>query len=191
VRIGHKTREESIDEINEEINEELVSEMMDEIGYNFDPSLLSKGIVVYYTGNRLDDENLKNQLAASLPDYMIPNRFIHIEEIPVTENGKADKARLPDPNSKFYNNNKSTYQAPRNDIEILISQIWQNVLQIKEIGVFDSFLALGGNSLAAIRITSRMEEQLGFEIPLRSLFEHPTIAAYSDAIADILESKLS
>lgn len=189
VRIGHKTREESIEEINEEIDEEEVYRMMDEIGYNFDPSLLSKGIVVYYTGNRTDDEKLKNELASLLPSYMIPNRFIHVEEIPVTQNGKADKAKLPDPNSQFFINN-STYQAPRNDLEILISQIWQDVLQIKEIGVFDRFLALGGNSLAAIRITSRMEEQLGLEIPLRELFEHPTIAGYSDSIANIIQSNL-
>ena len=189
VRIGHKTREESIEEINEVINEAEVFKMMDEIGYNFDQSLLSKGIVVYYTGKRFEDEKLQNELAKLLPAYMIPNLFIHIEKIPVTQNGKVDKAKLPDPNSKSTNN--STYQAPRNDLEELISQIWQDVLQIKEIGVFDSFLALGGNSLAAIRITSRMEEQLGLEIPLRKLFEHPTIAAYSDSIANIIQSKLN
>ena len=120
---------------------------------------------------------------------MIPNRFIHLEKIPVTQNGKADKAKLPDPNSQFSHN--STYQAPRNDLEVLISETWQAVLQINEIGVFDSFLALGGNSLAAIRITSRMEEQLGLEIPLRELFEHPTIADYSDSIANIIQSKLN
>jgi site-specific DNA-cytosine methylase len=136
----------------------------------------------------LDDEKLQDELAKLLPAYMLPNRFIHVEEIPVTQNGKVDKAKLPDPNSQFTNN--SAYQAPRNDLEALISQTWQDVLLIRVIGVFDSFLALGGDSLAAIRITSRMEEQLGLEIPLRELFEHPTIAGYSDSIATILQSEL-
>ncbi|MCG2590806.1 amino acid adenylation domain-containing protein [Rhodohalobacter sulfatireducens] len=189
VRIGHKTREESIDEINEEIDETEVFKMMDEIGYDFDPSHLTKGIVVYYTGKRFDDEKLQNELSTLLPGYMIPNRFIHVEEIPVTANGKVDKAKLPDPNSQF--TNTSTYQAPRNDLETMISLTWQEVLQVNEIGVFDNFLALGGNSLAAIRITSRMEEKLGLEIPLRELFEHPTIAGYSDSIANIIQSKLN
>ncbi|MDZ7719321.1 MAG: amino acid adenylation domain-containing protein [Balneolaceae bacterium] len=189
VRIGHKTRKESIDEINEEIDEAEVFKMMDEIGYDFDPSHLTKGIVVYYTGKRFDDEKLQNELSNFLPGYMIPNRFIHVEEIPVTANGKVDKAKFPDPNSQF--TNTSTYQAPRNDLEAMISLTWQEVLQVNEIGVFDSFLALGGNSLAAIRITSRMEEKLGLEIPLRELFEHPTIAGYSDSIANIIQSKLN
>ena len=188
VRIGHKTREESIEEINEVIKEEEVFKMMNEIGYNFNKSLLSKGIAVYYTGERFDEEKLQDELSTLLPSYMIPNRFINVEEIPVTENGKVDKSKLPDPNSQF--TNKIAYQAPRNDLEALISQIWQDVLQIREIGMFDSFLALGGDSLAAIRITSRMEEQLGLEIPLRELFEHPTIAGYSDSIATILQSEL-
>jgi len=189
VRIGHKTREESIEEINEEIQEKKVFQMMDEIGYNFDESLLSKGIVVYYTGKYLDDKKLRNELKSLLPSYMIPNRFIHLEEIPITENGKVDKAKLPDPNSQF--TNSSAYQAPRNDLEELIAQIWQEILQINKIGVFDNFLSLGGNSLAAIRITSRIEEKLGLEIPLRELFEHPTIADYSDLIADIIQSNLN
>jgi acyl carrier protein len=165
-----------------------VFEMMDEIGYNFDQSLLSKGIVVYYTGKRFDDEKLQEELAKLLPVYMIPNRFIHIDEIPITQNGKVDKVKLPDPNSII--TNKGAYQAPRNDLEKLICRTWQDVLQVNDIGIFDSFLALGGNSLAAIRITSRMEEKLGLEIPLRELFEHPTIAGYSDSIANIIQSVL-
>ncbi|GGZ71027.1 non-ribosomal peptide synthetase [Algibacter mikhailovii] len=183
VRLGHKTRDESLEEINEYIDEEEVKRIMNEIGYEeSDPFENEDRLVAYYTGdNSISSKDLKKYISQKLPAYMIPSRFKFLDEMPLTKNGKVDKKTLQGLNSEQLEL-ETSYLAPRNEIDELIEGIWKEVLRLKKIGIQDNFIALGGHSLAAIRVTSRINEELGMEIPLNKVFNLPTIEEYSNYI---------
>jgi acyl carrier protein len=116
---------------------------------------------------------------------MIPGMFKRLETMPLTNNGKTDKNALRSLNRAQLDADVP-YSAPRNDIEELLSEIWQDVLQMKKVGIFDNFITLGGHSLAAIRISTRINEELRLDLPLNKIFELPTIAEYSSFIEQTL-----
>jgi amino acid adenylation domain-containing protein len=126
-------------------------------------------------------ENLpdwRSLLAATLPTYLVPTQYVVCDRLPTTPNGKLDRKALQQRSP-----NVSTVQiAPRNATETLIAEIWLAVLQLPAIGVTDNFFELGGNSLLATRVNSRLRESFQLDLPLRSLFEFPTIAGLSDQI---------
>lgn len=188
VRVGHKTRDESIDEINEEIIEDEVLQMMDEIGYERSEVEMNNVLVGYYEGNQRNEAELRAELQERLPAYMVPNRLIHLDKIPVSQNGKIDVIELPNPNQYLSHDKKIV--APRDEIEQVIESIWSEVLQIQNISVFDEFISIGGNSLSAIRITSRIKDTIKIEVPLRKVFEKPTIAQYAKEVSDTIQQKL-
>jgi acyl carrier protein len=181
VRLGHKTRDESLEEINEYIDEVEVKRIMEEIGYEAPDAFESdEKLVAYYTGNTaITSKELKKHLAKKLPDYMIPSNFEYLDEMPLTKNGKVDKKTLKSLNIKTVNL-ETSYVSPRNEIDELIEGVWKDVLRLYKIGIHDNFIALGGHSLAAIRVTSRINEALGMEIPLNKVFNLPTIEEYSN-----------
>ncbi len=117
-------------------------------------------------------EHLRDFLGKSLPDYMVPSHFVILESLPLTANGKIDRQALPAAESF------QTYSL----IQEKIIKIWSEFLPEKVIGIHDKFLALGGNSLLATRIISRINEELQINLPLYSLFETPTIAELSKQI---------
>jgi amino acid adenylation domain-containing protein len=184
VRIGHKTREASLEEINEEIDENEVQRILREIGYtetkrNPDNETY---LVAYYTGKTdVQDQELRRRLAFSLPDYMIPAQFIHLDALPLTPNGKVDRNALPRPDAVRPVTTVS-YVAPGNEFEEMLAALWSEVLHIERIGVHDNFLELGGNSLAAIRLTARLNEAFHLDLPVTCIFEQPTIAALAGHI---------
>lgn len=192
VRLGHKKRQESLEDINEAIDETEVKRIMDEIGYN--PS--EKGgqqddkLVAYYTGDPYISVNgLKDFLSQKLPLYMVPVVFKHLEDMPLTKNGKVDKKALKNLNSVQLNMD-TPYMAPRNEIEELLEGVWKEVLQLKKVGVHDDFIALGGHSLAAIRVTARINGEIETDFPLNKIFELPTIAEYATFIEKTLTELL-
>ncbi len=188
VRLGHKTRQESLDEINEIINETEVKRIMNEIGYlDTDYSWKTQEqLVGYYTGKSpIPTKDLKVFMAKKVPPYMMPSIFKYIDEIPLTANGKVDKKTLQSLNAVQLNMD-TIFTAPRNEIESLVADIWKEVLLIKKVGVFDDFIALGGHSLAAIRVTSRINEALEMDIPLNKIFDLPTISQYAEHIEQIM-----
>ncbi|HET8736252.1 MAG TPA: phosphopantetheine-binding protein, partial [Pricia sp.] len=192
VRLGHKKRQESLEEINETIDENEVQRIMEEIGYDRSEKdgPQNEKLVAYFMGNpNVAVKELKNFLAQKLPPYMIPQFFKHLEELPLTRNGKVDKQGLKHLNSVQLNMD-TPYVAPRNDIEELLEGIWKEVLQLKKVGVRDDFIALGGHSLAAIRVTARLNGELETEFPLNKVFEYPSIAEYATYIAQTLTSML-
>ncbi len=183
VRLGHKTREETLEEINEYIHESEVKRIMKEIGYE-EPDLFEdeKRLVAYYTGDSsLTVKELRGYLIKKVPSYMIPATFEYLEEIPLTKNGKVDKKMLKNHVLKT-KKEETSYVAPRNDIEALVERIWKDVLRLDKIGVYDNFVSLGGYSLAAIRVTSRINEELQMTIPLDKVFDLPTIESYASHI---------
>lgn len=192
VRLGHKTRDESLEEINEVIDEVEVKRIMQEIGYNpSEKDWDNNGrLVAYYTGNPDHSiKDLKAFISDRLPLYMVPTVFKHLDEIPLTNNGKVDKNTLKNLNSVQLAMD-TPYTAPRNEIEELLEGIWKEVLQLKKVGIHDDFIAMGGHSLAAIRVTARINEEVEFNFPLTKVFELPTIEEYSIFIEETLTELL-
>jgi acyl carrier protein len=187
VRLGHKTRDESLEEINEYIDEVEVKRIMEEIGYEeSDVFETDEKLVAYFTGNAsISAKELRTQLAKKLPAYMMPSNFKFLDEMPLTKNGKVDKKTLRDLNTEQLEL-ETSYVAPRNEIDELVEAVWKDVLRLNKIGIHDNFIALGGHSLAAIRVTSRINEELGMEIPLKQVFNLPTIEEYSNYLENIM-----
>ncbi|MBC7914511.1 MAG: amino acid adenylation domain-containing protein [Pyrinomonadaceae bacterium] len=117
-------------------------------------------------------------LQSKLPDYMIPSIFIELTEIPLTGNGKVDRAALPNP---FHHRlTDALYVAPKNQTELNIAAIWKEVLSIDKIGVNDNFFECGGNSLNAVRIVAAMNEAHQYQFPVIKLYQYPTIKGLAD-----------
>ncbi|MBL4709767.1 MAG: amino acid adenylation domain-containing protein [Flavobacteriales bacterium] len=188
VRLGHKTRDASLEEINEEIDEKEVARILEEIGYTEqeENTIEAQQLVAYYVSQSpVEDRLIRSHLEGLVADYMIPVQFIHLEELPISSNGKVDKLALPVPDA-IRPITAVGYVAPRSDIEEILVDIWSEVLQIDKIGIYDKFLELGGSSLAAIRIITRANESFNLELPLNLAFSKPTIAAFSEYVRETI-----
>jgi amino acid adenylation domain-containing protein len=129
---------------------------------------------------------LRQFLKTKLPEYMVPNAFVILEALPLTPNGKVDRRVLPVPD--LYSEIADQYVAPRTPIESILAQIWAQVLKVEQVGIHDNFFELGGHSLVATQVISRLQSAFGTALPLRYLFESPTIAQLSEAIANQLQT---
>ena len=123
-------------------------------------------------------EELKNALRKRLPEHMVPTGWVKLERFPLTANGKLDRRALPMPERE----SGVSYVAPRNETEQRLAEIWQEVLGRGQIGAEDNFFELGGHSLKATQIVARVRTKLGVDLPVRSVFEAPTIAALAQLI---------
>ena len=189
VRVGHKNRDASLEEINEEIDEKEVHRIMNEIGYQ-QMEGNAQQLVAYYVGDSIISQTeLRQHLAQQLPAYMMPTQFQKIDEIPLTSNGKVDRKSLPGWDAGRPDIDKK-FEGPESQIEHMLAEIWSKVLQIPRISVHDNFLQLGGNSLAAIRLMARINETFELELPLSRVFEYPTIAEFGKLIEETIEALL-
>jgi amino acid adenylation domain-containing protein len=132
-----------------------------------------KRLIAYVVGNgeAPGAAALKEHLAGQLPQYMVPSAFVVLEALPLTPNGKVDRRALPAPEYAA-----AAYVAPRTATEEILAGIWAEVLKLERVGVNDNFFELGGHSLLATQIVSRANERLNLSIPLRVVFEEPTLA---------------
>ncbi|MET0399319.1 MAG: non-ribosomal peptide synthase/polyketide synthase [Longimicrobiaceae bacterium] len=131
------------------------------------------GYVVPEDGAGPEPAGLRAHLAARLPEHMVPAAFVVLESMPRTANGKTDRRALPAPEGSGAG---AQYEAPRTAAEEVLAGIWAAVLGIGRVGVRDHFFELGGHSLLATQVVSRVRHALGVEVPLRTLFEAPTVA---------------
>ncbi|HEX9935990.1 MAG TPA: amino acid adenylation domain-containing protein, partial [Longimicrobium sp.] len=131
-------------------------------------------LVAYYLGEETGAAALRAYLAERLPEYMIPSAFVHLDAFPVNPNGKLDRKALPAP--ELASSEDESYVAPRTPVEEVLAGIWAEVLGVARLGVHDEFFELGGHSLLATRVVSSVREVFGVELPLRALFEGPTVA---------------
>src|SRR5207302_2861554 len=125
-------------------------------------------------------EELRRFLAASLPAYMVPTTIVTLDAFPLTPNGKVDRAALPAPSGE--SRASSEYIAPRTELEETIEGLWADVLGVERAGVEDDFFELGGQSLLAARLMGRLVARFELELPLRALFEAPTVAGLARRI---------
>ena len=155
-----------------------------------DKPTIERMIVAYYvqkSGLETNVPELRTYLAEKLPSHMIPTNFVRLEAFPLTATGKVNRRDLPNP-GKSRPLLATEYMTPRNDLERTLSQIWSEVLDLDEVGVRDNFLDIGGHSLAATRIVSRVVAQFRIEISLQSLFQCPTVAEMAAEIEKHLET---
>jgi amino acid adenylation domain-containing protein/non-ribosomal peptide synthase protein (TIGR01720 family) len=138
--------------------------------------------VIVKQGRLFDQDELIAETASRLPRYLMPDLWLEINAFPLNKNGKVNRALLPDPFSGLVQTQRV---APRNEAEQALLAIWQQVLNIENIGVTDDFFRLGGHSLKATQIVSLIRKQLGLEVPLKLIFEAPTIALLAEKIQDL------
>ncbi len=131
---------------------------------------------------RASEATVLTELKRTLPDYMMPSAFVFLDAFPRTPNGKLDRRALPAPDYAAPREGALDFVAPSTKLEERVAEIWREVLGVARIGVNDNFLALGGESLLALRIVNRLREMLGEDISLGIIFEAPTVALLAGAL---------
>ncbi|MFC5218805.1 non-ribosomal peptide synthetase, partial [Streptomyces coerulescens] len=135
-------------------------------------------LIAYIVGETPD-------LTDVLPEYMIPSVFVQVEAIPLTANGKLDRRALPDPDETA----TDSYVAPRTPAEERIAAVWTDLLG-KNASVYDSFFDIGGHSILAVRLVSRLQQDFDLDLPIRVVFERPTIAHLAMEIEDRVRAEI-
>ncbi|MEQ8464528.1 non-ribosomal peptide synthetase [Coleofasciculus sp. E1-EBD-02] len=127
-------------------------------------------------------QQLRQFLETKLPAYMVPNAFVILESLPLTDNGKVNRRALPQPD---LSDREHQYVAPRTPTEEMLAQIWGQVLKVEKVGINDNFFELGGHSLLATQLVSRIRNSFQVELPLRELFNAATVAQLADCIEQL------
>ncbi|QUI24147.1 amino acid adenylation domain-containing protein [Vallitalea pronyensis] len=142
-------------------------------------------------------QEIKEYLAKELPDYMIPSTYVELEKMSLTANGKIDRKALPEPDDN--SNTGAAYMAPRNKTEERLADIWQEVLGLEKVGIKDNFFEVGGDSIKAIQISSRLSKS-GMKLEIKDMMSKPTIEdmsgfvkvhAKNEAYQGVVEGKVS
>jgi len=133
--------------------------------------------IVAIEDKRLSVQDLRQHLAQYLPDYFVPSAFVFLQELPLTAQGKLNRKALPEPHN-LRPEMDNQYTMPRNQLEVDLLSIWEDVLDIKGIGIHDSFFDLGGHSLLATQLISRLQLVFNRTVPLNDLFTAPSIAEF-------------
>ena len=183
VRMGHKTREAALAELDDEIDVANVERILQEIGYDIDVVARpgEKRLAAYFTAQgKVATEDLRAWVKSELPDFMLPSHFVQLERIPLSSNGKVDRDRLPPPDAGRPSL-EAAFEAPRTPVERQLAEIWCNVLRVDQIGIRDNFFELGGDSIMAIQIVARAR-RFGLHVLPSQLVDKPTIAALAASL---------
>jgi amino acid adenylation domain-containing protein len=143
-----------------------------------------------YVVGQVSSRELREYLKQRLPDYMIPSAYVMLEQLPLTANGKVDRRALPEaePGRGAVN---AGYVAARTPVEGMMASLWSELLGVNQIGINDNFFDLGGHSLGATQLISRVRTAFHIELPLRSLFEMPTISGFSEVLEQAMASQVT
>jgi acyl carrier protein len=148
---------------------------------------MGKRLVGYLTlvpGQEATVKELRDFLRESLPDHMVPAALVILDALPLTSNGRVDQRALPEP-SADRSDLDGAYVAPRTAIEEILEGIWCEVLGVSRVGADDDFFDLGGHSLLGTQVVSRAREQFRMELPLRALFDNPTLSGLARTIEEL------
>jgi len=143
-------------------------------------------LVAYVIGRSVPGptaDEIRAALSASLPEYMVPSTFVFLDKLPVIGMGKIDRRALPEPD-KRRPALKTPFVASKNPAEAQLTSIWREILGLDQIGIHDNFFDLGGHSLTAMRVLSRVIKRFLLDLPLQSLFQSPTIAEMAGVIME-------
>jgi acyl carrier protein len=145
-----------------------------------------KQLVAYVVADpeRAPVGDLRDHLRGKLPEHMVPSIFVHLDSLPRMPNGKLDHRALPAPGEHL--RRQGDFVAPRTQTERQLAEIWQGVLKLERIGATDNFFDLGGHSLLATQVLSRAREAFDLDLPLRVIFDAPTLAGMAEVIAERL-----
>jgi acyl-coenzyme A synthetase/AMP-(fatty) acid ligase/acyl carrier protein len=128
---------------------------------------------------------LREHLQGKLPEYMVPGAYVQLEKMPLNSNGKIDRKQLPQAEME---STEQDYVGPRNCTEETLCRLWQEVLRRERVGIHDNFFKIGGHSLMAVQLATRIREGFKLDIPLQRMFELPTIAQLAEAIDQALQA---
>lgn len=137
---------------------------------------------------KLRPHELRQHLQQKLPDYMLPTRYVRLEQLPVTPNGKLDRSAFPPPTADDWDAQED-YVAPRTPVEEAIAQIWSELFRLNRVSIQSNFFELGGHSLLATRIAAHIRETFQVDLPLHVLFQQPTIAALATYVATAINQQ--
>ena len=150
-----------------------------------------KDLVAYFVPSQDSSPSvtdLRGFLRQKVPEYMVPAIFISIDALPLSSNGKVDRSKLPTPEDSRPNLEEA-FVEPRTPVEQLLAGIWAEVLRLERLSVHDNFFHLGGHSLIAARVISRIRKAFQIDLPLRRIFETPTVAGLALTVEEELKSR--
>ncbi|MBD2013421.1 amino acid adenylation domain-containing protein [Microcoleus sp. FACHB-53] len=148
-------------------------------------------LVAYLVSQSCQDElaqKLRRFVGEHLPSYMVPSLFVKLEALPLTPNGKVDRKALPVPEATTTSPQEAVV-LPRNPVEEVLAEIWYQLLGVEAVGIDQNFFELGGHSLLATQVISRIEKAFGVELPVRCLFESPTLAELAASVQKLMQSQ--
>ena len=145
--------------------------------------------VVASTQGAVSSRDLRTYMLGKLPSYMVPSTFISLAELPLTPNGKVDRNALAALSPESPSNNDGE-RDPRASIEEIVSRIWCQLLGCQSVRVDEDFFDLGGHSLMAMRVISRINQQLRLNVPLQLIFEAPTVQKLALAVEELMLSEI-
>ncbi|WP_235332395.1 non-ribosomal peptide synthetase, partial [Paenibacillus terrae] len=141
----------------------------------------------YVSSEALSVTELRAHLTALLPEYMVPSYFVHLDQMPLTPNGKVDRNALPQPDGQLAAG--TVYEAPRTALEEKLVQLWAEVLGGEHMGIADHFFERGGHSLKVVTLISRIYRELGLEVPMKEIFARPTVKELAAYVRELAPSE--
>jgi acyl carrier protein len=155
-----------------------------------EPSATLTAYVVAGEGAGLTEAELRTRLRARLPDYMVPSRIVFLDRLPLTPNGKIDRKALAQ-GDLTERGAEEGLAAPRTQVEELLTGVFGEVLRVDRVGMGDNFFDLGGHSLIATQLVSRVRESLGVDLPLNHVFASPTVMALAEKIEELRRQRMT
>ena len=178
VRLGHKTRDAALHELHDDIDPVRVRGLLSAIGYDEERIGATGGgaslSAFYVAAGDVTEHEVRRHLAERLPAPLVPRRVQRVAALPLTANGKIDEHALLREAHRLAS--QTTYVAPQGPVEVFLAGVWQDELATERIGGDDNFFALGGTSLSAMRMIVRLCQEFDIDVPLATVFTHPTLA---------------
>ncbi len=187
VRLDQKARDQAVDELNDDIDAQRVEEILEEIGYEpaqKEDRKVEQLVAFFAASKAADTEQLHQALSEVLPGWAVPHRFVQVDSIPLTINGKVDKNALLAQLSATPSSRQ--FRVPETEGEEATAELWAELLPVTEIGADDNFFELGGTSIEAIDFMTRLCDRFAVDLPLDLIFNKPVLSE----VAAELESAL-
>ena len=186
VRLGHKTREEALEELDDDIDESYVKETLAAIGY--DEQKVSDGTgqtsleAFVVASEAISEADVLRELGGRLPPYLIPTHLHQVDSIPLRPSGKVDEEAL---RSQIHGRQTDTpYREPEGPVEEFLTHVWQLELGLERVGADDDFFELGGTSLGAMQVMLQLCREFDLDLPLETMFSHTTLGRLARAAED-------